>query len=119
MPKKIVIPAMDDLWDEKTNEFVSIKQQTLVIEHSLLSVSKWESKWKKPFLTSDKTNEELLDYIRCMTLNQVDDRIYNLLPLSAIKEIDEYIGDPMTATTFSDASKGTAKREVITSEIIY
>lgn len=119
MPKKIVIPAMEDLWDEERNEFVTLKPQTLIVEHSLLSVSKWESKWKKPFLSSEKTYKELLDYIRCMTLNQVDDRVYDLLPISVIKEIDEYIGDPMTATTFNDVSKGSPRREIITSEIIY
>lgn len=121
MPKTIVIPAVEDLWDEAKGEFVSIKEQTLVIEHSLVSVSKWEAKWKKPFLSSngeDKTAEELLDYIRCMTINKVDPRIYDVLSYDVIKEIDEYIGDPMTATTFTDLGpKGN--REIITSEIIY
>ena len=119
MPKKINIPATEDLWDPVKGEFITVKPQTLVIEHSLLSISKWEAKWKKPFLQGEKTAEELLDYIKCMTLNQVDDKVYNTLSVDIIKEIDAYIGDPMTATTFNDAKKGSPNREIVTSEIIY
>lgn len=122
MPKTIIIPAADDLWDSETEEFISLKEQTLVIEHSLVSISKWESKWKKPFLSisgEPKTDEELIDYIRCMTINKVDPRVYRVIPFNVMKEIDEYIGDPMTATTFSDTRPKGRTREVITSEIIY
>lgn len=121
MPKTIVIPASDDLWDEVNGKFVSIKEQTLVVEHSLVSISKWEAKWKKPFLSingEQKTAEELLDYIRCMTINKVDPRVYSIMPYWVMKEIDDYIADPMTATTFNEVNSHTG-REVITSEVIY
>ena len=120
MPKKIVVPASADLWDEERGEFITRdKEQTIVIEHSLISISKWEQKWKKPFVSDrEMTPEEFIDYVRCMTLNNVDDRVYDFLPGDCIKEISDYIADPMTATTFSDNTPRGPK-EVITSEIIY
>lgn len=120
MPKKIVIPAIDDLWDEENNQFISMKEQTLVLEHSLISLSKWEAKIKKPFLyTENKTVEEWLYYVKCMTLNQVNDYVYAFITPEIMNEILEYIGDPMTATTFHDASQSNGKPEIVTSEIIY
>lgn len=120
MPKKIIIPATEDLWDEEHGQFISMKEQTLVIEHSLVSISKWESKWKKPFLSLDeKTPDELIDYVRCMTINQVNENVYAFLSPVILREIDEYISDPMTATTFTDRSQKSRHKEVITSEIIY
>lgn len=119
MPMKLVFPG-GDLWDEAKGEFVEVKEQTLSLEHSLISLSKWERKWKKPFLTTDtKTTEEWIDYIKCMTLNPVPDSIYNRITSKDVNDILAYIEDPMTATTFSDASQQTGKKEVITSEIIY
>ena len=119
---QITIPATE-IWDEKKQEFVYKKQQTLQLEHSLVSLSKWESKWRKPFLTKEeKTREESLDYIRCMTITQnVDPDIYQYLSNTMLEEIYEYIAAPMTATVFSDnnSSKGKGKREIVTSEIIY
>lgn len=117
---QITIPETE-LWDEVNEEFITIKEKTLQLEHSLVSLSKWESKWCKPFLSNDKkTNEEILDYIKCMTITQnVDPDVYNYLTPNNKKEIDEYIKAPMTATWFSeDKSKGP-NREIITSEIIY
>lgn len=119
MPKKITIPANEDLWDEANERFISFKGQTLVLEHSLISISKWEMKYKKPFITEDKMSvEEFIYYIKCMTLNQVDDFAYNFITPENIQEIEEYIADPMTATTITDL-KHNYKKEVITSEIIY
>ena len=119
MPKKIVIPARDDMWDEENNEFITIKEQTLVIEHSLVSISKWEQKWKRSFINDGpKTYEEFIDYVKCMTINNVNDRVYDVLTQENVKEIDDYIGDPMTATTFSDLSPH-GSREIVTSELIY
>lgn len=119
MPKKIVIPARDDLWDAENERFISMKEQTLTLEHSLISISKWEQKWKKPFISEEpRMYEEFIDYIRCMTLNPVNELVYNFLTADHIKEIDEYIADPMTATTFHDLRQQT-RREVVTSEIIY
>ena len=115
----ITIPKVTG-WDEKNEEFVDMKEQTLKLEHSLVSLSKWESKWHKSFLsTQDKTTEEILDYIRCMTLTQnVKPEIYNRLTRKNIEEINKYIEDPMTGTYFSE-TKSSSKREIVTSELIY
>ena len=109
------------MFNEATQEFVSSKEQTLQLEHSLVSVSKWESKWRKPFLSKEsKTIEETLDYIRCMTITQnVNPDIYNFLTNDNIKAINDYIDSPMTATTFSELGSKTGNREIITSELIY
>ena len=116
----IVIPETEE-YDPITETFSIKKRTVLQLEHSLVSLSKWESKWKKPFLSEqDKTPEETLDYIRCMTISQnVDPDIYRRLPVSAIKKINEYISDPMTATTFSDDPNQKRNREIVTAEIIY
>ena len=111
-----------DLWDENKEEFISIKGCTLHLEHSLVSLSKWESKWCKAFLTNrEKTKEEQLDYIRCMTLDKhVDPRVYTILTNSNIEKINDYIAAPMTATRFFDEKKALgSKSDVITSELSY
>ena len=115
----ITIPARE-LYDEKSQMFFNTKEQTLRLEHSLVSISKWESKWRKAFLKKDeKTNEEIIDYIKCMTITQnVDPNVYNFLTRSNINEIIEYIDNPMTATTFAN-NENNNSREVITSELIY
>lgn len=117
---RITIPGVEQ-WDENKQEFVYVKEQTLQLEHSLVSLSKWESKWHKPFLgKGDKTNEETLDYIRCMTLTQnVNPDVYNYLTRDNITQINKYIEDPMTATTFTNDKTSSRNNEVITSEIIY
>lgn len=117
---KIVVPA-GEMYDEKKEEFISIKEQTLQLEHSLVSLSKWESKWHKPFLDKkEKTFEETIDYIRCMTLTQnVDPKVYNFLTRENVEEINKYIENPMTATTFSDNANGKNNREIVTSELVY
>ena len=118
---EITIPATE-LWDEINEEFIATKEQTLRLEHSLVSLSKWESKWCKPFLSkTNKTDEEMLDYVRCMTLTQnVHDEVYRCLTDDNIRKIYEYIDAPMTATWFNDdkTKKGTS-REQTTSELIY
>lgn len=111
-----------EYFNSVTNEFVSCKACTLKLEHSLLSISKWETKWKKPFLTTqDKTPEEFIDYIKCMTINpNVPDEVYELLSYDNIKKIEEYIIDPATATTVIDRRNGrSTKSETPTSEVIY
>lgn len=115
----ITIPSQE-LFNEVTNEFVSTKEHTLQLEHSLVSLSKWESKWNKPFLSRDqKTIEQTLDYIKCMTITQnVNPEIYNFLTDGNIEAINNYIDAPMTATTFSD-SGNSHNREIVTSELIY
>ena len=117
---RITIPAVEQ-WDEAKQEFIYTKEQTLSLEHSLVSLSKWESKWCKPFLTKQEKNfEETLDYVKCMTITQnVDPEVYNYLTNENIKEINEYIGAPMTATYFSDEKTSKTSREQVTVELIY
>lgn len=111
-----------EYYDERQDLFIEVPPATLTLEHSLLSISKWESKWHKPYLSEEKkTVTELVDYIRCMTLTQnVNPLTYNNLSDANLKAISEYIDDPMTATTFSDLSNNKGRsRRIITSELIY
>lgn len=125
---EVVIPKQHyEPFDEGTETFlptVDIKETKLQLEHSLISLKKWEQKWKKPFLgDSKKTYEELSDYIRCMTLTHgVDPQVYHWIPKEVMDEVTEYINDPMTATWFKgDTFIGAQKnlREGITAELIY
>ena len=115
------IPIGDEYYDDEKGEFI-LETVKVQFEHSLVSLHKWESKWKKPFYTRKaKTPEETIDYIKCMTLTEdVDPEIYNHLTPELVTKINNYIDDSMTATTFSkDAGKGGGNGEVITAEIIY
>ena len=116
---ELVIPSAE-WWDDKNEEFVSTKETKLVLEHSLVSLSKWESKWKKPFISKEsRTIEETLDYVRCMTISQnADPKVYGLITAEQLKKIEEYINDPMTATWFKN-DKSKPSNEQITSELIY
>lgn len=115
----ITIPE-SEYYDEVNEEFIIYKEQVLQLEHSLVSISKWESKWCKPFLSrDDKPAEEIIDYVRCMTITQnVAPDVYYRLTENNLTEINKYIDSPMTATTFHDDSRG-GNRDIITSEIIY
>jgi hypothetical protein len=117
---QITIPAKE-LWDNVNLEFINVKKHTLQLEHSLVSISKWESKWCKPFFShQEKSYEETIDYIKCMTLTQnVQPEAYRCLTQQNVKEITDYIEAPMTATTFSDNSTKKSRNETITSELIY
>lgn len=119
---QIVIPAVES-YDSVNNLFITSKEQTLQLEHSLVSLSKWESKWHKPFLGPDKkTDDEVIDYIRCMTTTQnVDDSVYKNITGDLANTIIDYINDSMTATWFSEPqTKGKPQsKEIITSELIY
>lgn len=121
---KIIIPG-DEQWDPGKEEFVqSRKDQTLALEHSLVSISKWESKWCKPFLRKEPmTDEEIIDYVRCMTLTQnVDPEVYRYLTNENIEQVNQYINAPMTATWFTEEKNQKRKGgsgEQVTSELIY
>lgn len=112
-----------ELFDEETSTILNPKDTTISLEHSLVSISKWESHWHKPFISKeDKTQEELLDYVKCMTITQnVDPYIYYCLSAENYKEISNYMNNPMTATTFSDKNRpqGSHSSEGITSELVY
>ena len=117
---QITIPGLE-LWDETKEEFTQVKERTLQLEHSLVSISKWESKWHKAFLSkTEKTFEETIDYVRCMTLTQnVDPEVYHRLTNGNINAINHYIEDSMTATTLPNDAFGKNGREVVTAELIY
>lgn len=119
---EIVVPGKQEYWDEINRVFVYTddKDVTLRLEHSLISISKWESKWCQPFIDSKKTDEQLLDYIKCMTLNiNVDPSVYDRLSVENYKDINAYIQAPMTASTVKDISNPRKTNERVTSELIY
>lgn len=118
---EIIVPERE-LFNAKKQEFIYLKEQKLVLEHSLISVSKWESKWKKPFLDrKQKTIEESVDYVRCMLLNKdVNPSVLEHLTDDIFVRINAYIEDGMTATWFSDKNQRRGNSgQVVTSEIIY
>lgn len=122
MPLKIFIPKQD-LWDDSRGEFIPIKEHNLTLEHSLVSLTKWESKWRKPFLSpEEKTQEETKDYVRCMILDEdvEDDIMYAFTPKD-LKEVEEYLAKDQTATTFPEEKKSNEPKsnELMTSELIY
>ncbi len=118
---KIVVPAKK-YWDYKNEEFVSVPETTLILEHSLAAVSEWEQKWHKPFLKQSvkKTDEEKLDYIRCMTISpeNVNPAVYLSLTEENASDIAKYIEDTRTALTFHDKGK-TRNAGPLTNEILY
>ena len=122
----ITIPASKpvEYYDEIKEEFFTkpgTKEQTLQLEHSLVSLSKWESKWCRPFLSKPPaTVEETIDYIKCMTITKnVNPEVYDNLTEENIEQIKAYINAPMTATTFYDEKITKRNREIVTSELIY
>lgn len=120
----VTVPKTE-YFDEGTQKFIVSNSRSLTLEHSLVSLSKWEAKWKKPFMSrKEKTTEELLDYIRCMTVTQnVGEDVYRNLACHSevIEQITDYIKDQMTATTFSSLQEQRAgvSGKVVTAEIIY
>lgn len=116
---EIVVPKQE-FFDDDSQEFIYVDGARLQLEHSLISLSKWESSHTKPFLSSEKTTEETLDYIRDMTIGKPpDEKIYRSLTPDDFNTINAYITAPMTATTFNDISRPAGRREIITSEVIY
>lgn len=117
---QITVPGRE-LYDEEKEEFITERDQVLQLEHSLVSLHKWESKWCKAFLgKAEKTDEEMLDYIRCMNMTQnVKPEVYDRISEENIKQVYEYINAPMTATYFSEEPKGKGGQETVTAELIY
>lgn len=110
-----------ELFDERTSEFITTKERTIKLEHSLISISKWESKWHETFLSNkQKTSEQVRDYVRCMTINSnVEPEVYLALSDANIDIINKYIKDPMSATWFEKEPGGGSSGEPMTSELIY
>jgi hypothetical protein len=116
-----IVVGGQEVFDEESQEFGVHGGVTLYLEHSLISLSKWEAKFEKPFLsTNEMTDEESLEYIKCMTITRnVPDETYAKLSGSDLKQIEQYIGAKMTATWFSEKSPKSRRGEVVTSELIY
>lgn len=117
---KIVIPEKE-FFNEKTETFEYSKAQEVTLEHSLISISKWESKWHKPFLDEkhEKTNEEFIDYVRCMSLTNLPDEVFENISEMNKAEIMMYINDSQTATWFAEDRTPPPSSKIITSEVIY
>lgn len=117
----IVVSGPNELYDEDTHKFLEDESESVILnlEHSLISLAKWEAIHKKAFLTNeDKTPDEIVSYIKCMTITRnISDEVYKRLSDENIQVIKEYMEDSMTATWFSD--RQTKSREIITAEIIY
>jgi hypothetical protein len=116
----LFVPGQE-LFNEKTEEFITLPPSTITLEHSLVSISKWEAKWKKPFFDKkEKTPKEAEDYIRCMCITKnVPPTVFSFLGKDNLKKIEDYISDPMTATTFSQKEGQSKRSRIITSELIY
>ncbi len=109
-----------DFFDEGTEEYVEVKDQCLVLEHSLISLYKWEQIWEINFLDNENiTNEQFLDYVRCMTVNKVDPLIYQCLTQDDINTIQAYMKRKMTATKFGTAPPSAKVTKFTTAEVIY
>jgi hypothetical protein len=112
----------NEFYDQNTNKFITIPECTLTLEHSLISLAKWESKWQIPYFDDNKkTPAQDLDYIRCMVVGNVkNEHVFKALSFDDVMQIQKYINAPMTATTFRKNTKTTKpKKEVMTAEVIY
>lgn len=115
---KIIIPKQES-YDDNKSEFIYTEERILLLEHSLISISKWESIHHKPFIsTIEKTIDETISYICCMSIKDIDIKYIENITHDNHIDIKNYINDQMTATTISKNNQ-TPNREVITSELIY
>lgn len=117
---EIEIPS-SEYFDDSNQIFVNVEPTILHLEHSLLSVSKWEEKWEVPFLSNkEMTFKQSIDYVQCMSLDdKVPSIVYRSLTAENFSQIEAYMNKKATATWFNDAKKAPRSREIITSEIIY
>ena len=116
----ITIPGKE-LFDESTSRFITTEGVTIELEHSLAALSKWESKYEKPFLEGkEKSNEEFWDYIQCMIITPgVTSEILSGLSKENFDAINAYVNSKETATTFSLLPQRKGRPEIVTAEVIY
>ena len=123
MPIKVCVPKGSEGYDAVNNEFFYVEKDVhITLEHSLISIQKWEQKWHQPFLVKmpKKTNEQLLDYVRCMIISQdVDDKVLRVIPAQEMQRIYAYIEDPMTATTIKEIPGKKGRQQIKTAEVLY
>lgn len=120
---ELVIVTQDG-FDDSIGEFVDLETVTVRLEHSLVSLSKWESKWEVPFLdsTTDRTDEMWMDYIRFMHLDPVDEKLLTKLSSENMRSISEYINSSQTATWFADHGRNVRRApqsKKVTSDLVY
>lgn len=123
---QVTIPE-SEFFDERTSSFIQFNETTLTMEHSLISLSKWEMKWQKSFLSllekQQLTHEQTIDYIRCMIITPALDRIPFvdvMITPDVISKVQAYINNPMTATVIGkNPYQKPGRKKVITSELIY
>lgn len=112
-----------ELWDPVSEKFLLVKEQSLPLEHSLLSISKWEEKWHKPMplINNERlSGDEFLDYVRCMTISRnPDPLVYRCITAREVEAIMAYINDPHTATWFGNEKSGGNDKRPLTTELIY
>lgn len=112
--------VLDENFDETTNKFVVGKSVKVRLEHSLVSLSKWEAVWEKAFLgREEKTTDQTISYVEMMLVDEIPPEIFHKLLQSHIEEIQRYINAPMTATKLPNAQNKGPSRETITAELIY
>jgi len=116
-----IVIGEEELFDESTNEFTTDGGQVVELEHSLISLSKWESKYQKPFLSKEvKTEDEILFYIQCMLISPVENsEILYQLSQPNLDLINRYLESKESATTFGSMPERRGRGETITSELIY
>ena len=117
---RLVVPGTE-MYDEINQEFLTVKDTVLELEHSLVSLSKWESKFEKPFLEdTEKTPEEIIGYVKAMTLTlEVPEEVFSKLSRGNLEAINDYINAKMTATWFNESLNAQRNREIVTAELIY
>ena len=117
----IIKVPQTELFDPKTETFNYLPETILKLEHSLISISKWESRWHKAYLKNDpnRTVAETLDYVRCMSLTPVDLQTVSRLGPKDFETIQAYINEQSTATTVKNIGGSKNSNQTVTSELIY